>query len=141
MQIKFKKKHPNAIVPAYAKTGDAGLDLTGITIDWETETQICYDTWLSVEIPEGYVGLIFPRSSIRNYELSLSNAVGVIDSGYRGSIKFIFNKLRGDESKIYAVGERIGQLIILPYPKIETIEVEELSNSERGLVGFGITGK
>ena len=116
------------------------MDLTAISIDWETVDQICYDTWLSVEIPEGYVGLIFPRSSICKYELSLSNSVGVIDSGFRGNIKFVFNKTMGDESKIYATDSRIGQLIILPYPQIEPIEVDELTETARGSNGFGSTG-
>jgi len=141
MKVKFKRLHPEAKIPSYAKVKDAGLDLTAVTLDWETETQICYDTWLSVEIPPSYVGLIFPRSSIRNYELNLSNSVGVIDAGFRGSIKFVFNKLQGDESKIYATGERIGQLIILPYPVIEPAESDELSETERGEGGFGSTGK
>ena len=103
-----------------------------------------YGTGLAMEIPEGYVGLVFPRSSIRNTDLSLSNAVGVIDSGYRGEIQATFNR-KGvsqiDGHPIYMVGDRIAQIIIVPYPHIIFDEVDELSNSERGTGGFGSTGK
>ena len=85
--------------------------------------------------------MIFPRSSIRNYELALTNCVGVVDSGYRGEIQFTFNKIGGVPSKKYDVGDRIGQLIILPYPQIELEEVSELSSTERGDGGFGSSGK
>lgn len=140
MQVKIKRLHPDAVIPKYAKNGDAGLDLTAINIISNTHSQVQYDTGLSVEIPEGYVGLIFPRSSVFQYEISLSNCVGIIDSGFRGSIKVIFNKTNGLDSLKYKVGDRIGQLIILPYPKIELIEVDELSETERGSNGFGSTG-
>jgi dUTP pyrophosphatase len=94
-----------------------------------------------MEIPLGYVGLLFPRSSVRNYELALSNCVGVVDSGYRGEIQFTFNKTGGVPSKKYEVGERVGQMIILPYPEIELVELDILSSSERGEGGFGSSGK
>lgn len=147
MQVKFKKLHPDAKIPSYAKNGDAGMDLTAISKEW---TQVdggyyCeYDTGISVEIPNGYVGLIFPRSSQSNVNLSLSNHVAVIDSGFRGSIKLRFKQvvdgMIGNNLKSYQVGDRIGQLIILPYPQIEPIEVDELSDSIRGSGGFGSTG-
>lgn len=188
MQVKFKKLDPNAVIPSYAKIGDAGMDLTAISKSeveseggWFTE----YDTGLSVEIPEGYVGLIFPRSSQSNVNQLLTNHVGVIDSKYRGSIKFRFKQIQpswnrielreeftyeikkflwwkwkkylddyppyeGNEEKYafvnkrmkeFEIGDRIGQLIILPYPKIEPIEVEELSETSRGEGGFGSSGR
>lgn len=141
MKVRIKKLHETAIVPKYSKPGDAGLDLTATEIIKEEGFQITYGTGLAVEIPLGYVGLIFPRSSIRNYELALTNCVGVVDSGYRGEIQFTFNKIGGVPSKKYDVGDRIGQLIILPYPQIELEEVSELSNTERGDGGFGSSGK
>ena len=141
MKVRIKKLHEAAIVPKYSKPGDAGLDLTATEIIKEEGFQITYGTGLAVEIPLGYVGLVFPRSSIRNYELALTNCVGVVDSGYRGEIQFTFNKLGGVPSKKYDVGDRIGQLIILPYPQIELEEVSELSNTERGDGGFGSSGK
>jgi dUTP pyrophosphatase len=148
MQIKFKKLHPNAKIPAYSKIGDAGMDLTAISKNWSKSDggYYCeYDTGLSVEIPEGYVGLIFPRSSQSNVNLLLTNHVGVIDSGFRGPIRFRFKKIiAGTASvdlKTYEVGDRVGQLIILPFPKIEPIEVDELSETTRGSGGFGSTGR
>ena len=142
MKVRVKKLDPKAVIPKYAKIGDAGLDLTATSVQEET-LQVKYGTGLAVEIPEGYVGLIFPRSSIFKKTLSLTNSVGVIDSGYRGEIKFVFNKepyLNKDGFKKYEIGDRIGQLVILPYPSVELEEVEELSDSERGEGGFGSSG-
>lgn len=141
MQIKIKKLHPDAKIPIYAKDGDAGLDLTAVTKIKESADQVTYGIGISLEIPKGFVGLVFPRSSIRNTQLSLNNAVGVVDSGYRGELQATFNKLQGRYSKSYELGERIIQLIIIPYPPIEFIEVDELSTTDRGNQGFGSTGK
>ena len=141
MKIKVKKINENAVIPKYSKPGDAGLDLTAVSIVSNTTSQVIYDTGLAIEIPEEHVGLINPRSSICNYELELSNSVGVVDSGYRGTIRFVFNKTNGIDSLKYKVGDRIGQLLILPYPEIELVEVNELNDSERGHKGFGSTGK
>lgn len=139
-QVKFKKTHPSASTPSYAKEGDAGMDLSAVEIISNEPFQIVYDTGIAVEIPKGFVGLVFPRSSIRKYDLSLTNCVGVIDSGYRGSIQVTFRKERGVASKKYDVGDRICQLMIIPYPKVEMMEVSELSDSERGEGGHGSTG-
>jgi dUTP pyrophosphatase len=141
MEVKIKKLHDLAIIPSYAKDGDAGMDLVATEIINEEVFQITYGTGLAMEIPEGYVGLVFPRSSIRKTDLSLTNCVGVIDSGYRGEIQATFRKERGLGSRKYSVGERIAQIIILPYPNVAFIEVNELSNTERGDGGFGSTGK
>jgi dUTP pyrophosphatase len=141
MKVGIKKLHPDAIIPKYAKSGDAGLDITATEIINDEGFQVTYRTGLAMEIPLGYVGLLFPRSSIRNYQLNLSNCVGVVDSGYRGEIQFTFNKSAGIPSKKYNVGERVGQIIILPYPEIEFVELDNLSDSERGLCGFGSSGK
>ena len=140
MNVKIKKLHPDAVIPKYSKVGDAGLDLTAISEKWnEDNSVVTYDTGLAIEIPKGHVGLLFPRSSIYKTSLDLTNAVGVIDSGYRGSIMFKFRYV--EEGMVYDVGDRVGQLIILPYPEIEFEEVEELSDSERNDGGFGSTGK
>ena len=141
MKIKVKKIDKDAVIPKYSKIGDAGLDLTAIKITSNTTYQVEYDTGLVFEIPFGYVGLLFPRSSICKYELELSNSVGVIDSGYRGPIKFIFNKTNGFNSFKYQEGDRIGQLLVIPYPEIDLMEVDELSDSDRSVSGFGSTGK
>lgn len=140
MKINVKRHTNYAVIPKYAKDGDAGLDLTATEIVNETDWQITYDTGLAFEIPYGFVGLVFPRSSIRKYDLALSNSVGVIDSGYRGTIQFTFNKTVRHSGNVYNVGDRIGQIIIIPYPHVELNEVDELSESERGMGGHGSTG-
>lgn len=142
MKISFKKLDPKAIIPSYSKPGDAGMDLTAITkshMDNPRFGYVEYGTGLAVEIPEGYVGLLFPRSSVSTTGLILANSVGVIDSGYRGEIKFRYKWIK--DTADYNVGDRIGQLIILPYPTIEPEEVQELNSSERGEGGFGSSGK
>jgi dUTP pyrophosphatase len=140
LNVKIKKLHPDAVIPAYAKDGDAGLDLVATEIVDNTTSQVTYGTGLAMEIPYGYVGLLFPRSSIKNHELELSNSVGVADSGYRGEIRAVFNKTNGPDSMKYNVGDRVVQLIILPYPKINFVLSDELSDSERGTGGYGSTG-
>jgi dUTP pyrophosphatase len=141
MRTYIKKLHPNAVIPTYAKQGDAGMDLVATEIINEEVFQITYGIGLAMEIPEGFVGLIFPRSSIRKTDLSLTNCVGVIDSGYRGELQATFRKERGVVSKKYEVGDRIAQIMIIPHPPIEFVEADELSNTERGDGGFGSTGK
>lgn len=142
MKVKVKKLHKDAIIPKYAKSGDAGLDLTSITKTKNNASGIItYTTGLAVEIPEGHVGLLFPRSSLSNYDLMLTNHVGVIDSGYRGEITFKFKQVGQHAPREYEIGDRIGQLLIIPYPQIELEEVTDLSESERGNGGFGSTGK
>jgi len=138
MQVKIKKLSPQAVIPTYAKIGDAGMDMVITDIKGETEWNISYGFGISMEIPEGFMGLVFPRSSIRKTDLILSNSVGVIDSGYRGEIQATFKKTGG---AVYEVGERGAQIIIIPHPTIEFKEVDELTNTERGEGGFGSTGK
>ena len=174
MEVKIKKLCETAVVPSYAKPGDAGMDLVATSRIFDKYGNVEYGTGLAMEIPEGYVGLIFARSSIFKQDLSLSNAVGVIDSGYRGEVKFKFKPtlsymdfgttkdihgigkesdtfdfvgIAGDiqkdsiEASIYEIGDRVGQIIILPYPHIDFEEVDNLSNTERGTGGYGSTGK
>lgn len=141
MQLKFKKLHADAVIPKFAKPGDAGLDLVATEIIFNDvdfgNIQIKFG--LAVEIPENHVGLLFPRSSIYKNNALLSNSVGVIDSGYRGEIGAF---MLGDEETFgYKVGDRVLQLVIVPVPQVEPIEVEELSNTERGDGGFGSSGK
>jgi dUTP pyrophosphatase len=158
MQVKFKKLHEDAVLPSYAKPGDAGMDLTAVekgevihSADLLSDSwyYVEYKTGISVEIPEGYVGLLFARSSISKSSLILANGVGVVDSGYRGEICLRFkidNALMGtyiDETSkpcTYKKGDRIGQLVIIPYPTIEPEFTEELTTTERGAGGFGSTG-
>jgi dUTP pyrophosphatase len=153
MKVKIKKLSELAVSPKYAQSGDAGMDLVAISETKCTEHgYVEFGTGIAVEIPEGYVGLVFPRSSISNIAHLLANSVGVIDSNYRGEIKVrmkpdtssIMMGLSGLDkyftSKYYNIGDKVAQLIILPYPKIEFEEVSELSNTERNDGGFGSTG-
>ena len=137
MKVRIKRLHPDAVIPSYAKAGDAGMDLTAVSAKraWDIVT---YKTGLAIEIPEGYVGLLFPRSSVYKTSMALSNCVGVIDSGYRGEIMLKFRSITSDNC--YKVGDRIGQLIIMPYPQVELEEVEDLSSTDRGSGGYGSTG-
>jgi dUTP pyrophosphatase len=148
LEIKVKKLDPKAVIPKYAKDGDAGLDLTAISKSFERHKDgsriITYGTGLAIEIPKGYVGLIFPRSSISKTCLNLTNSVGVIDSGYRGEImaKFRIDSAdRATAGSSYKEGERIMQLIVMPYPQVTLVEADELSDTERGEGGFGSSGK
>jgi dUTP pyrophosphatase len=141
MKVKIKRLHPNAVVPKYSKPGDAGLDLTITSIKENGPRSVTYGFGVAVEIPEGHLGFIVPRSSIRNTEVFLSNSVGVIDSQYRGELQATFNKTHGNDSIKYYVGDRAAQIIILPYPQIEFEESLELSSTERGAGGFGSTGR
>ena len=143
MDVKFKKLHEDAKIPSYAHDTDAGLDLTAVSFTQEFDKSnklvLVYHTGLAVEIPEGYVGLIFMRSSVSNKSISLTNAVAVIDSGYRGELLLKYKITTDSLPTIYHPGEKIGQLIIIPYPKINPIEAEELSSSDRNEGGFGST--
>ena len=137
MKIKVKKLHPDAVIPFYAQDGDAGMDLTAIDVSADEGT-ITYKTGLAIEIPRWHVGLLFPRSSVYKTGQSLTNCVGVIDSGYRGEIMMKFTLSRFQRE--YDIGDRVGQLIIMPYPMIEFVEAEELTETDRGDGSYGSTG-
>lgn len=139
MRVKVRRLCEEAVLPSYAKDGDAGLDLVAISHE-SKEGYEMYGTGLAFEVPKGYVGLIFPRSSVTNKDLMLKNGVGVVDSGYRGEVTFRFQRVDGQQF-LYEVGDRIGQLVIMPFPHIEIEEVETLSDSQRGEGGYGSTGK
>ena len=137
MKVKIKKLHPNAVIPQYSRIGDAGLDMVAVSKS-ETALYVEYDTYVAIKVPEGHVGLLFPRSSISNYTLSLANSVGVVDSNYSGSIRFRFKKTSTNAyEKVYDAGDRVGQLVIIPIPTIEFEEVEDVSETERGEGAFG----
>ena len=138
MKVKIKKLHEDAVIPSYAKPGDAGVDLYSVKVERDKNKNAVHYTGLAIEIPEGHVGLLFPRSSISKTSCSLRNAVGVIDSGYRGEVMLKF--ACSSNLDCYKVGDRVGQLIIMPYPQVQFEEVEELSDSDRGEGGFGSTG-
>lgn len=137
LNVKIKRLVSEAIVPKYAKPGDAGMDVCAVSKN-ETDKYVEYGTGLAFEIPEGYTMLVFPRSSVSNTNLVMANSVGVLDSGYRGELKLRFRKNGSDD---YQIGDRVGQIIVLPYPAVNFEEVEDLSESIRGEGGFGSSGK
>jgi dUTP pyrophosphatase len=143
LSVKLKRTHLGARFPRYAQPGDAGMDLFAVSIE-ETPDYIEYNTGIALEIPKGYVALLFPRSSNSKKDLILANSAGVIDSGYRGDLKLRYKLLTNGRKKlnknIYEIGDAIAQIMILPYPQINFIEVDELCDSERGVSGFGSTG-
>jgi len=146
MQVKIKRLSENAVIPKYATKGDVGMDINATSKTKDSMGNIVYGTGLAFEIPDEHFMMLVPRSSIAKTDLLLTNSCGIIDSGYRGEVSFKFlaatriNMYQGGHVE-YEIGDRIGQAIILPYPTIHFVEVDELSDSERGTGGFGSTGK
>lgn len=144
MIIKVKKLDPSATIPSIMTDGAAAVDLTATSRTRTRHSSGCitatYGTGLSVEIPAGFVGLLFPRSSVYKTGLSMVNSVGVIDSDYRGEIKVMFYDTHSSEG-LYNIGDRVAQLMIVPIPSVQFEEVEELTETGRGTGGFGSTGK
>lgn len=139
MILKVKKLSEKAVIPTYARNGDACMDLHATSVDKTHELFYQYGTDIAMEIPRGYVGLIFPRSSISKTNHSLRNSVGVIDSGYRGEILI---RMSQDKSRFsYQAGDRVAQLMIIEAPWVDIEEVDELSISSREENGFGSTGR
>ena len=161
MKVSFQKLNENAVLPSYSTEGAAGLDMTATSKTYDEHGNIVYGTGLAGKIPDGYVGLLFPRSSNAKKDLVLSNSVGMWDSDYTGEIFFKFKPsgqiwettdysendepyptrwFPNEEAVIYNIGDRIGQLIIIPYPQIEPEWVFELPKTTRRDKGWGSTG-
>ena len=143
MKIKIKLLSDKAKLPVKGTPDSAGYDLTAASVFWDRSNNIIsYGFGIALEIPKGYVGLVFPRSSIAKKSLTLTNCVGVIDSNYRGEILAKFKNTTGDSvPAVYPIGAKIAQLIIMPYPIVNLIESDELSSTERGEGGFGSSDK
>lgn len=141
MIIRFCKLDKKAVMPLKAHLNDAAFDLVAVEATYSANSVI-YDTGLAVDIPPGYCGLVFQRSSVAKKNLILSNAVGVIDSGYSGPIKCHFRRIDGYES--YSPGERIAQIMFVQLPAITFVEVDGEEDfehtTERGAGGYGSTG-
>lgn len=170
MRVKIKKLVPEACIPQYMKADDSGMDLVAVSKTFDADGNVVYGTGLSMAIPNEHMGLIFPRSSNAKKDLILSNSIGVVDPGYRGEIFLKFKPSGyfasevesledgletnsfdfvcfgkediedTDNVAVYNIGDRIGQIIIVPRPTIEWEEVEELSETERGAGGYGSSG-
>lgn len=140
MIVKVKKLVPEAVVPKKAHYDDAGYDLVAVSAAFKEGCWVC-GTGLAFEIPEGYVGLVFPRSSIVRKDMSMANAVGVIDSGFRGEVTCRFRMAGCLEFPKYGIGERVAQIVFVKLPDVLVVESEELGESERGEGGYGSTGR
>lgn len=141
LEIKFKLNHPNAIIPKYAYDTDACFDLF-CAESKKSDLFVEYNTGINILIPEDHVGLLFPRSSVTNKTLILKNSVGVIDHGYLGDIKlrYYITPMFDDNVNTYDIGDRVGQLLIIPRPKIKLLQVESFEDTQRGTNGYGSTG-
>ncbi len=140
MKINVKKLHPEAKLPAYAHPGDAGMDFFALektTI--APKERLIVKTGISIEIPEGYVGLVWDKSGIP-LKYGLKTIGGVIDAGYRGEVGIgLLNT--SDQEYIFEAGHKIAQMLIQKVEQVELIEVAELTETQRGTGGFGSTGK
>lgn len=151
--LKFKKTHENSMTPVKANETDMCYDLFAVEDGKLGEMFIEYDTGIAFDIPEGYDVKVFPRSSISKYDLVLANGIGIIDNGFRDSIKCRFKVLYShsgiiDENlhrvisdlKLYKKGDRIAQFTLVKKVNYKLEETDSLSDSERGLGGFGSSG-
>lgn len=145
MKVQFKKLNANASVPTKAHDQDAGYDIKAISRTIDDHGNWVYGTGLAIRIPDNHVGLLFMRSSVAKKSQILTNAVGIIDAGYLGEITFkmkpIIQDIRYTQARPYEIGEKIGQIIIMPIPSIEFEEVYDLGVSERGIGNYGSSGK
>jgi len=137
--LSVKKTRDNAVVPTRAYAGDAGMDLSSCErIELAPGERALVPTGLAVAIPEGFAGFVQPRSGLAaKHGISIVNTPGLVDSGYRGEL--LINLVNTDTHDAFVVeeGMRIAQLVILPIPELELVEVDELPESERGVRGFG----
>ncbi len=140
MRVKIKKLHPDAVIPAYAHEGDAGMDLFTVEpFELEPKERKSVPLGLAVEIPKGFVGLIWDKSGL-SHKYGIKNFGGVIDSGYRGEIHAGVMNL-SDKFFSFEKGHKIAQLLIQKVEEVDFEEVDELSKSSRGQNGLGSSGK
>jgi dUTP diphosphatase len=142
VRVEFRKLDPNAALPSYAHVEDAGLDLAAnVEVVVKPGARALVPTGLAVAIPEGHAGLVLPRSGLASrHGVTLVNAPGLIDSGYRGEITIAVVNL--DRRSRYEIkrGERIAQLLVVPFAALEPMEVVDLTETSRGTGGFGSSG-
>ena len=139
LKVKIKLLYEDSILPRYATDGSNGLDCVAHEVIYDDVHDLYrYPLGFAIEIPKGYVGLLFPRSSSPNRKLIMANCVGVIDSDFRGEPMATYNYK--DNNIVYEVGEKVAQLVIVPAPVVKLEIVEDLSSTERGSKGHGSTG-
>jgi dUTP pyrophosphatase len=139
IELPIQKVRPDAVVPARAYAGDAGLDLAATErIELGPGERAKVPTGLAVAIPVGYAGFVQPRSGLASrHGITIVNAPGLVDSGYRGELMVVLHNTDRAEPFVVEAGMRIAQLVVLPIPEVEVVEVEELPATERGERGFG----
>jgi len=142
VELQVKRLDPNLPLPSRAHPGDAGLDLHAAeSVSLKPDERVAIRTGVAVAIPPGYAGYVQPRSGLALRQgLGLINSPGLIDSGYRGEIKVVAINLDPENVIHIERGDRIAQLVVLPIPSVELVDVEELSETQRGPGGFGSTG-
>jgi dUTP pyrophosphatase len=143
LNLPFRKLDPTVPLPERAHPGDAGLDLaSNLDVEVPPGERAMIPTGLAVAIPEGHAGLVLPRSGLASrHGLTLANAPGLIDPGYRGEVMIAVVNLDRNEPVKIARGDRIAQLVVVPVDQIEPASVEELPPTTRGEGGFGSTGR
>ena len=139
IELPIQRLRPDAVVPERAYSGDAGLDLAACErVELAPGERALVGTGLAVAIPEGYAGFVQPRSGLAAKNgLTVVNSPGLVDSGYRGELRVVLLNTDRVEPFVVEPGMRIAQLVVLPIPELELVEVEELPSSERGVRGFG----
>ena len=139
IELPIQKVRPDAVVPSRAYAGDAGLDLAATErIELGPGERAVVPTGLAVAIPEGYAGFVQPRSGLASrHGITIVNAPGLIDSGYRGELMVVLHNTDRTRAFVVEAGMRIAQLVVLPIPEVELVEVDELPATERGGRGFG----
>jgi len=139
IELPIQRLRDEAVVPLRAYSGDAGLDLASCErVELAPGERATVGTGLAVAIPEGYAGYVKPRSGLASkHGITIVNAPGLVDSGYRGELKVILLNTDAAESFIVEPGMRIAQLVVLELPSVDPVEVDELPASERGVRGFG----
>jgi dUTP pyrophosphatase len=139
IELPVRRLREDAVLPERAYAGDAGLDLTACERhELGPGERAVVPTGLSVAIPEGYAGFVQPRSGLAaKHGISVVNAPGLVDSGYRGELRVVLLNTDLEEPFVVEPGMRIAQLVVLPVPEVELTEVDELPESERGVRGFG----
>jgi dUTP pyrophosphatase len=139
IELPIRRLRDDAVVPSRAYSGDAGLDLAACErVELAPGERALVGTGLAVAIPEGYAGFVQPRSGLASrHGITIVNTPGLVDSGYRGELRIILLNTDAHDAFVVEPGMRIAQLVVVPVPGIEPIEVEELPESERGVRGFG----
>jgi dUTP pyrophosphatase len=139
IELPIQRLRAEAVIPERAYAGDAGLDLAACErVELAPGERALVGTGLAVAIPEGYAGFVQPRSGLAaRHGLTIVNSPGLVDSGYRGELRVIVLNTDSSEPFVVEPGMRIAQLVVLPIPELELVEVDELPASERGVRGFG----